>query len=139
MRLRLVKSINMYCDAIDVFIAGAGQYNSHAPAAAAAPAVPRGQGHCDHHPPALKPPLPAAGQAAATQPGESVGIVLCWPESLPDAVPCHNTVRLLSEFACLGMCICCYGNLNLLIASDACRGMPCTMGVAILPMSTLTS
>lgn len=41
-----------------------GQHNSHAPGGNSAPAGTGGQGCFDHHPPALFPPVPDAGQAA---------------------------------------------------------------------------
>ena len=41
-----------------------GQYNSHALGGNTAPAGTGGQGCSDHHPPALFPPVPDAGQAA---------------------------------------------------------------------------
>lgn len=50
-------------------VAGSGQYNCHAPVAAASPAVTGGQGHCDHNTSALQPAVPAAGQAVASESG----------------------------------------------------------------------
>ncbi len=41
-----------------------GQYNSHALGGNTAPAGTGGQGRSDHHPSALFPPVPDAGQAA---------------------------------------------------------------------------
>ena len=41
-----------------------GQYNSHALGGNTTPAGTGGQGRSDHHPPALFPPVPDAGQAA---------------------------------------------------------------------------
>ena len=48
-----------------------GQHNSHALGGNTAPAGTGGQGCSDHHPPALFPPVPDAGQAAAAVRGVS--------------------------------------------------------------------
>ena len=48
-----------------------GQHNSHALGGNTAPAGTGGEGRFDHHPPALFPPVPDAGQAAAVVRGVS--------------------------------------------------------------------